>query len=933
MKALCITGASGRYLAHLEAGLQKAGMAAPCAIDRASGLDIYQWHRRVSSQLKASGTMGRLWDQLGSELLFENLKQDFWGWATPESITALDFWVEQDPGIYFVLLCSTPEQSLARSLMSDQPEQTAEKHMKLWFTEHEKKLAFYFRHPKRCIMLNLQDSINSPESVIAALVERWQLPFENVKHENSQTPDFEQPDSLGVYLASQLLYAERGNYAAEQVENLSEEITATLFPLAVRDDEDSPSKAVSLLTKSIKAFQKMSARVDESTVQTLEAQLKEQQWEVTRRQQENRLKEQEIKAFFADHEKLKKQFEKQRGVIGDSQQEKDALEEDLFSLRLEVSDKQRDFEIQLDKSQGECENLLVKLHQTHEEFEASYMKQQQEKEVLLDDIEKHIVEKRKLEKIHFREKNGLEQEVRPLSEGAKQQLHHLEMRLSEAQNESESLLVQFHQTHEEFETLYAREQQEKKSLVTDIDGYVSEKQKLIAEHFQEKSELKQEINQLSTIVEQQQRDIEMRLSGIREECESLLVQLHQTHEEFEALYVREQEEKKSLVANIDKHVNEKQKIFAEHCQEKSEFQQEIRQLTAGSEQLQRGSEMKLSEAQKECENLLIQLHKAHEKMEFYYQTLQASVQENGQLNARLEKLQRGTLGLAVSRINVSSHKSRFGKSLKWHLDEVELAGDEIPGITLDTFIKSGRAGLQLSRHTETDATSSLLAQWPAADGEHLIVHPSDLSLLAQLNDRDYQRIYQLPILLEKLLPQTELSHRVQKRWSKALKNLQQALDEQPARLHFSGVELLHEQVNPDYEHLWLRLKSPCFGQRKLEDWPFRLSCAGVRSNHFGQQPKLEFPEQSSSLLKEWFAESKDDFGENKLELRFALPNGMDMGIWKRLCADDQQLLSALIQQMPFILNQLRLSGNKLSRSWDDWHQLASNIQHIHKVKG
>lgn len=157
--------------------------------------------------------------------------------------------------------------------------------------------------------------------------------------------------------------------------------------------------------------------------------------------------------------------------------------------------------------------------------------------------------------------------------------------------------------------------------------------------------------------------------------------------------------------------------------------------------------------------------------------------------------------------------------------------------------------------------------------------------------------------------------------------------EPPAILRYDRVSLKREQVNPDYEHLWLRFENLALGDKRWLEFEFRLSCADVRPNHFGRYPKLEFPEDSSqSPFEDWFIESYDNFGA-KLELRFALPESkepesMDLEVWQRVSHNDRTFLSALIASLPAILHDLKSAGIHLKRPWDDWVQMALEIQRV-----
>lgn len=151
------------------------------------------------------------------------------------------------------------------------------------------------------------------------------------------------------------------------------------------------------------------------------------------------------------------------------------------------------------------------------------------------------------------------------------------------------------------------------------------------------------------------------------------------------------------------------------------------------------------------------------------------------------------------------------------------------------------------------------------------------------------------------------------------------------KLVYGGAELYSEQVNPDYEHLYVKLTDVSFGTRKFAEWAFRISCAGIKPGEFGEQPKLEIPEQRGQLLKSWFPESESEYGRN-LELRFALPNSMDIGVWSQIDVEDQKLLRSLLKQLPEILREIEEKNNLSFRDWGEWHALVKDMQRIHQRK-
>ncbi len=149
------------------------------------------------------------------------------------------------------------------------------------------------------------------------------------------------------------------------------------------------------------------------------------------------------------------------------------------------------------------------------------------------------------------------------------------------------------------------------------------------------------------------------------------------------------------------------------------------------------------------------------------------------------------------------------------------------------------------------------------------------------------------------------------------------------RLAYEAVQLRREQVNPDYEHLWITLKDVVFCEQYASTWQFRLSCAGIKADEFGKQPKLEIPEQDDQLLQNWFEESESEHGK-KLELRFALPDAMDSEVWRQISSDDQKLIRSLLQQLPELLRELKQAGCHISRDWAEWQNLAENMKRIHR---
>lgn len=136
MISLCITGHSVPAIAAAHTALVAAGMAPAKPLARDAQIRFTTWHERVYQALAQSqsepgedadstdhtdsdaapATMGRLWEQLASDLFLANMDAKIWGWADANSLGLLDFWLALDASTHFVLLATTPAQYLADQL-------------------------------------------------------------------------------------------------------------------------------------------------------------------------------------------------------------------------------------------------------------------------------------------------------------------------------------------------------------------------------------------------------------------------------------------------------------------------------------------------------------------------------------------------------------------------------------------------------------------------------------------------------------------------------------------------------------------------------------------------------------------------------------------------------------------------------------------------
>lgn len=347
-----------------------------------------------------------------------------------------------------------------------------------------------------------------------------------------------------------------------------------------------------------------------------------------------------------------------------------------------------------------------------------------------------------------------------------------------------------------------------------------------------------------------------------------------------------------------------------------------------------------NDLKEENDLLLLQLHQVQEELEVYFLKYQEASKKVDSADARWQRmLTRNTDYCDVESIEVQVVINDKTQRLNWTLKGLDAVGRHIPEISFSTFIEQGIACFEFSR---IDQGNAGLLRWPAAlsDENSLIIAMGGDDKSAEkralaiigLSTSDWTLLNVLIKLLHKELVNPILL-RVPTSIDSAmlidgLEQLEGYLKSIPDILRYDAVKLKREQVNPDYEHLWFSFENMKSASSVIGDFEFRISCANVRPKKFGDHPKLEFPEDScQAAMQSWFAESYDDYGA-KLELRFALPEALDMEVWGKLNAQDQLFIKELVRQLPEVMQELRLTNNTPKRDWDDWITMASEMQRI-----
>ncbi|WP_110648653.1 hypothetical protein [Salinicola peritrichatus] len=508
--------------------------------------------------------------------------------------------------------------------------------------------------------------------------------------------------------------------------------------------------------------------------------------------------------------------------------------------------------------------------------------------------------------------------------------------LGQVQNEMDAALLQHQESsqarvHAEQAVKHAKEERDANS-------------KLLSQVRQQLAELTQDRDQIRS----EKRQVEQQLEDTRQEAELLLLRLHQAQEDLEETLLEQQESAKAR-EEIKKAMVQSEQVVKRAAEERdanskllAQVRQQMVDLTQERDQVhreKRRAEQQLEDTRKEAELLLLRLHQVQEELEHHLLEKQKLEQRSEEDRARWQRmLQRNPDYSDYQSVRIQASDTN-SETLHWRFEQLDIAGREVAQLNLNTSIERDMAVIELTRDGEDDAP---LLAWPTmyADKRTLaLCLPSeqdtdtialDVQLLQSLTQSDWQLVQRLPHLLERALGESDLSPDQQQRYRKVLHTLQEALDNLPPMLRFDQVTLRNAQVNPDYEHLWLDLEHAGWGNERRETWSLRFSCANVGLDQFGTHPKLEIPEQSGQWLESWFEESRDDFGP-KWELRFALPDAMDIGVWNKLSEHDQILMVNILQQLPTMLEHLQGQDVVLARNWQEWHQLVDDTLRIHKA--
>ena len=533
-----------------------------------------------------------------------------------------------------------------------------------------------------------------------------------------------------------------------------------------------------------------------------------------------------------------------------------------------------------------------------------------------------------------------------------------EQKIRDLQSESELLLLQLHQVQEELESVFLKEQETQaeverlKEIKVKLDDATQKLEAAQAKLLSEKTTLNETI---ATLI-RDKGTLNQEKTALKEELDEKIKLLNERQAKIDSLSqtvdlkMKEMQEKNQILAkDLEKIDREKQTLI----QEKHHLNQSIAALEQDKIMLtqQRDEQMKLAserqtkidsmsklidgqlkEVQEENELLLLQLHQVQEELEHHFLEHQKLQRENEIYQGRWKRLEEREPqyldyeSILPIMVDTVSAKPR----LDWRATNITMAGHVAETFLFTTFLEDGMPGVEITL-AESDTMTKPVRLIPRG-----LVKPNASEALAQYRNmslKDWQSLSTAIKAIEQFFKSPKRASRDQKLpdffdiifWRQSLSPLVADFKSLPAVFRFDEVKLKREQVNPDYEHLWLEFNGALYGQRHWSNLELRFAAANVQPGGFSRHPKVEIPKINGSItpFETWFEESRDDFGP-KMELRFDLNKQFfDLDVWSRVSSEDRAMLISMMGTIPFMLKTMEDNGVRISRPWEDWNLLAS----------
>lgn len=353
--------------------------------------------------------------------------------------------------------------------------------------------------------------------------------------------------------------------------------------------------------------------------------------------------------------------------------------------------------------------------------------------------------------------------------------------------------------------------------------------------------------------------------------------------------------------------------------------------------------VELQDSREEADLLLRQLHKVQEELEFYYLEYRAEKKRADTIESKWEKML-NKHPYYIDCDNIICQNSSDNQGLFWSLENIEIFNRSIDFLQLETLLWKDKIIFRFVEKQDKDLP--LLVWNPNSkdnqNNNEFIVCPLIVNdAIQQLATTDIILLKNLSVLFLQQLQNNKdgiiVSNPNINLFINMFRQIPDFLDNVlPKTLRFDELYIKDYEELGEYENLTFHLTNISFANKLYKNFEFRLACANIQDNQFGTDPKLEFPEEFGKIILEnWFAESEDNYG-SKLELRFAIPNAMDINVWDKLSQNDKNFIANLVNLLPYRIGQLSktdmtdnlVEEKMFSRNYNDWINLANTIKNI-----
>ncbi|WP_289022704.1 hypothetical protein [Desulfobacter postgatei] len=522
----------------------------------------------------------------------------------------------------------------------------------------------------------------------------------------------------------------------------------------------------------------------------------------------------------------------------------------------------------------------------------------------------------------------------------------LEQKSREASEENKLILLQLHQVQEELESMLLKKQEveqqwgeQQKKLKADLNGKdqqlkqreeqisILEKQlkegaEKLTQQQQAAAKKDRDLDQLKKELGEKEirfKDLEHKNQEINEENELILQQLHQVQEELESIFLKKQETEHQFSA-LQKELGQKETRFKDLEQKNQAVNKEKEQTLLQLQSLRDEHKKNM----RESEQRLYELHEAQEKLAHYLIRYQEQTKRLEMAEARWERLLK-RMPDYLDYGDVRIIRGQDGTGLICEVRDLEVGAQTYPELAFETFLVGGFAGFRF-KHPDHITQRDLI---PVAQTSEEAKKQS--KLFKSLSTSEWDLLHATAHFLKTCLKtepfeeETVPASLVQKTL-KGLDRFCEVIAGFPQTLRFDEVNINEKTLSKDCEYLEICLENLSCGDFAAPEFVFRLSCAGLQSFDFGSNPRLEFSEETGTILKNWF-DSSNNPDDPRLELRFALPEAMDLEVWNQLSGEDAEFIRMLISHLPALVE-----GNATSSGQEEskWSAVARNVEQIFK---